>query len=351
MSIYIRGAGVISIQESFGKKGIENPIDYHETRVSCIEPDFKEFFSPIALRRMSRIIKRSVATALNAIKESGIEKPDAIISGSGLGCIGDTEKFLISMIDNEEQFLQPTHFIQSTHNTISSQIALHTKNHAYNNTYSHKGISFESALMDAILLFRLGKIHSALVGGFDEMTPLYFIQLGKVGFWKDQLENTLAIHKDKTPGSFSGEGSVSLMLSDEKSDNDYAEIVNASSLYRPSSKEEIRLFILDFLQKNQMQPSDIDLLLTGLSGDVETDIYYEDIAENIFPETTHACYKNLCGEYFTASSFGLWNAACCIKNNSIHPVQIVDGVSPRKIKNVLLYNQYKHKNHSLILLR
>lgn len=351
MSIYIRGAGVISIQNSFGKREIEEPIAYNEPFVSCIEPDYKEFFTPIALRRMSRIIKRSISTALIAVQESGIENPDAIISGTGLGCIGDTEKFLFSMIENSEQFLQPTHFIQSTHNTISSQIALHIKCHAYNNTYSHRGISFEMALMDALALFRLGNIHSALVGGFDEMTPNYFQQLKKVSFWKDIVHNSLEIFKDKTLGSYSGEGSVSLMLSDQPGESYWAEIEDISTLYRPSSKEDIYRFITDFLHKNKLQPSDIDILMTGLSGDIDTDHYYYDVSENVFRDKTHACYKNLCGEYFTAAAFGLWSAASILKGGNIHQKQIVNGIIPEKKEKMLLYNQYKHKNHTLILLR
>ena len=50
--------------------------------------------------------------------------PDAIITGTGLGCLEDTEKFLTAMVTNKEEFLTPTSFIQSTHNTVSAQIAL-----------------------------------------------------------------------------------------------------------------------------------------------------------------------------------------------------------------------------------
>lgn len=351
MSIYIRGAGVISIQNQFGKNSIDNPIAYHKPDVNCIEPDFKTYLSPIALRRMSRIIKRSVVTAMQAIHESGIDNPDAIISGSGLGCIGDTEKFLVSMIDNDEQFLQPTHFIQSTHNTISSQIALQIKSHAYNNTYSHKGSSFEAALTDAMLLFKLGNIRSALVGGFDEMTPNYFLQLKKVGFWKEKVENSLTIFDDKTAGSFSGEGSVSLMLSLDPSPQNYAEIVDMATLYHPESEEILQQFIANFLLKNNMNAADIDILMTGLSGDITTDFHYYNVAEKMFPHKTHAAYKNLCGEYFTASAFGLWSAASILKNVNIPEVQIVNNQPPAIIKNILIYNQHQHKNHTLTLLR
>src|SRR5512138_2781239 len=123
MGAYIQGFGNISIQNTFEQKGFPEPLWYQEPYVRCLDPDFKNFISPIDARRMSKLIKRAIITAKTCIAESGIDMPDAIISGTGLGSIDDTEKFLSAMIENNEKFLQPTYFIQSTHNTISSQIA------------------------------------------------------------------------------------------------------------------------------------------------------------------------------------------------------------------------------------
>ena len=54
-------------------------------------------------------------------------------------------------MDNREQMLNPTAFIQSTFNTVGAQLALLLKIHAYNVTYVHRGLSFESALIDGII--------------------------------------------------------------------------------------------------------------------------------------------------------------------------------------------------------
>ena len=63
--------------------------------------------------------------------------------------------------------------MQSTHNTVSSMIAIHLGCHGYNATYSHTGASLESALLDAWLQISLGDIDTALVGKFDEVAPLF----------------------------------------------------------------------------------------------------------------------------------------------------------------------------------
>ena len=70
------------------------------------------------------VVKMGVSAAMMSMKKAGLEKVDAIITGTGMGCYEDTDKFLRSMLDNKEQLLTPTAFIQSTHNTVAGQIAL-----------------------------------------------------------------------------------------------------------------------------------------------------------------------------------------------------------------------------------
>ena len=82
-----------------------------------------------------------------------------------------SEQFLQDICENGEQLLKPTLFMQSTHNTIGSLIAIRLGCHGYNATYSHTGCSLRSALEDAMLQLQLGDIESALVGWYDERTP------------------------------------------------------------------------------------------------------------------------------------------------------------------------------------
>ena len=119
---------------------------------SAQEPDYKEMITNANLRRrMSRMIKMGVACGLECLKDIPSEKVDAIITATGLGCLADTEKFMNALMDNREQMLNPTAFIQSTFNTVGAQLALLLKIHAYNVTYVHRGLSFESALIDGIM--------------------------------------------------------------------------------------------------------------------------------------------------------------------------------------------------------
>lgn len=346
MSVYIQGIGNISIQNTFEQTGFPEPVWYNEPYVRCIDPDFKMYFSPNEARRMSKVIKRAIATAKASIADSGIEMPDAIISGTGLGCIEDTEKFLNAMIDNDEKFLQPTFFIQSTHNTISSQIAINLKCHGHNNTFVHGGISFECALTEALLLFAENKIKTALVGGYDEMTPAYFILLNRIGFWKKEMPSSADLGKSDTNGSFAGEGSVSVMLSNEKNKKTYAAIEAFEVLYQP---ENFETSIESFLKQNGKNTDDIDLVVLGMNGDKQGDLIYKTTANNLFGSKAHAWYKHLSGEYFTSAGFGFWFAANCIKHKQVPSFAALNNNSTGKLKHVLLINHYQNKNFSLTL--
>jgi 3-oxoacyl-(acyl-carrier-protein) synthase len=296
---------------------------------------------------MSKLIKRAIITAKTCIAESGIEMPDAIISGTGLGSIDDTEKFLSAMIENKEKFLQPTYFIQSTHNTISSQIAINLKCYGHNNTFVHGGISFESALTEAMLLFAEKRIRTALVGGYDEMTPAYFKLLNRVGSWKKEPVNSQTLNESGTPGSMAGEGSVSVMLSDNKNEKTYARIDAVDVLYRPENPGRS---VETFLNDQGKTGSDIDLVVLGMNGDVEGDKIYRTIASEVFEKKAHAWFKHLSGEYFTSAGFGLWFAANCLKQKMVPSYAALNNNSPGDLQNLLLVNHYRNKNYSLILI-
>ncbi|MEG0517930.1 MAG: beta-ketoacyl synthase chain length factor [Bacteroidales bacterium] len=135
--------------------------------------DLKELIPDMNIRRrMSPLIKTAVATGMEVLADFGERCPiDAIVTASRLGCITDSEKFLSNIIDNNEQMLNPTPFIQSTFNTVGAQIALLKGLHCYNMTYSHREISLESALLDAMIRLDNKSSQAVLIGVFDEITP------------------------------------------------------------------------------------------------------------------------------------------------------------------------------------
>ena len=310
--------------------------------------NFRDYLDPIASRRMSKVIKRAIVTARRSLEDAGIQMPDAIVTGTGLGCVEDTEKFLEAMIRNEEKFLQPAYFIQSTHNTISSQIAIQLGCNGYNNTYIHRGVSFENGLMDVLLLFAKSEIGTALVTGNDEMTPAYFTFLKRLGYWRDEVTDSLSlVNSGSGKGSFAGEGSVSVVLSNQFSEHSYARIVGFDLFYCPQDTIVERL--QHFLAENNTSADEIDWLLTGQNGDSANDAIYQPVI-NYFGEEKSGFYKHICGEFFTASAFGLMTASVFLKQRSVPAHAMLNGVENNQVNKVLIYNHFKNKDHSFILL-
>lgn len=132
----------------------------------------KEFISPMESRRMGKLLKAAILSSCRALKKVGLERPDAIITATSRGMLEFSQQFLEEIINNNEELLKPTLFMNSTHNTLASAIAIRTQCHGYNITYSHGNDSMRWAIRDAIRLLKTGKAKTVLVGCYDESTPL-----------------------------------------------------------------------------------------------------------------------------------------------------------------------------------
>ena len=143
--------------------------------------EIRDYVKPLEARRMGKIMKSSLLSSLKALKEAGVEQPDAIITGTALGCLENSELLLRQLTEEGEVTLKPTYFMQSTHNTISSNIAIRLGCHGYNITYTQDDDSLKWALRDAELLLQSGKVRTVLVGCHDETTPMYRDLLYRIG--------------------------------------------------------------------------------------------------------------------------------------------------------------------------
>lgn len=354
MSVYIQSANQLSAQKPLSDEWFDNPVFYGDVRVPTLDPDFKDYFSPLASRRMCVLLKRAVMMSRLTLKEASVEMPDAIISGTGLGCIENTEKFLWSIMENDEKFLQPTFFMQSTHNILSSSVAIDLKCHGYNNTFVHRGTSFENALQDAMMQFEQKRIKTALVGGYDELTDHYFKFFERIGTW-DFVTGPSPKQK-----CFAGEAAVSMLLGTEENEHTICKISDVALMYQPAG-DVLRKKLDELLAKAGCKLSDIDAVLTGLNTHPENDRVYHDAITRFFGDLPIMQYKHLFGESFSSSALAVYVAATCLcknripsfllaDNHSIHfdPTENKDEI--KGVKRILMYNHYRNKSHSFILL-
>lgn len=350
MKIYIRATGNISPQKTFGHVPfLAEPVEYFNNLLTSIEPDYKNFIDVKMIRRMSRIIKMGVAAATECLQEANVQMPDAIITGTAYGCLDDTGMFLTKMVEQNEEMLTPTAFIQSTHNTVGAQVALMLHCHNYNNTFVHRGFSFESALLDAMMLLQENETSNILVGSVDEITNISHTIINRMGLYKQHPSSNLALFSSKTKGTIPGEGAAFFLLSSEQSENNYALLDAFTTFYKPKNIHETEDHISSFLNLHSVSMDDIDLIITGKNGDINGDKIYAEINEAVFKNKPAIHYKHLCGEYPTSTGFALWLAANIIKTKTVPSIAGI--VLPEnKLKKILIYNHYQNIHHSLFLI-
>jgi len=336
--VYILAAKQISTQSPLTDDWMDCPIAYNEQDVRAIDPDYKQYFAPNVARRLDKILKRALLTSRQVLEASGISNPDAIIAGTGLGCIENTEFFLEALIREGEEMLKPTYFMQSTHNTIGSLIAIDTHCHGYNSTYTHKGVSFECALLDAFMQLENGQIQTALVGAYDEMTDKYFIILGRTGYLGHAING------------FSGETAVSLMLGTGKRENALCRVNGVEMQY--GCPERLSETLNLFLQRTHCSLEEIDAIMIGTNGQETNDRIYAEICPILFPDKKLLQYKHLFGESYTMPGLGVYAAATCLHQQRIPAhlfIHSENGIQ-QGVKHILFYNQFENKNHTFTLL-
>jgi hypothetical protein len=302
MELYIKSVGMISgaaSTESIPRK--------------AVEPDYAGLIAPMQLRRMSKAVRIGIGASKAAMKEAGIERPDAISVGTAMGCLNDTEHFLGKMVEQDEQMLTPTSFIQSTHNTVSGQIALLAGCHGHNLTFVQRGHSFEHAMLNAQLYLNEHKGEQVLVGGIDELTDNSL-----------RVMETAGVYSDTNPA---GEGAAFFVVSDSAVDSKLC--IKDISCFTTKDAATASEKIQTFLQRNNLAAGDIELLIVGESGDARSLPFY-DILKQQFDLARTKSFKQDCGEYATASSYALGLLTQRVQSKEI------------TAKNILLVNNYLH---------
>ena len=225
------------------------------------------------------------------------------------------------------------------------------KCHFYNNTYVHRGFSFEHAVLDARLLLGEGRAHSVLVGGIDELTAVSYHILARLGLWKRPTFGNPGRVDADSMGAIAGEGAAFFALTREPSDRDLAKLKDLATFYKPGSPAEVEQQISRFLASNNTDIHKIDLIIMGQHCDSGADTIFHHLEKSAFNGKLCVPFKPLCGEYPTASAFALGMAAKIVQQATMPTWINVDAKpSAPPPRQILIYNQYLGIHHSLWLV-
>jgi len=309
----------------YPQKDLDSPAGPVNNLLKAVEPGYEGIPGNV-LRRMSKSVKMGIGAALPLLKYA----PDGILIGTGYGGMEDSVRFLNQIIRYDEGILTPGPFVQSTANAIASQLGLLHHNRGYNITYVSRGLSFESALLDADMLVKEHPGRSWLVGGIDEISDHHYRFECAEGWYKE--------------GVIAGEGAAVFLLNDRPA----GAIARISKIVTLAGEKEdiLRSTLTRILDRTTP-----DLLLSGENGDDRTHNWYRIVESLMGPDTGILRFKHLCGEYPTASAFALWLACNLPAPLPKHLLKrMPGGTTSARPRHLLFYNNYKFTQHSLILL-
>ncbi len=345
--IYIQGIGTITSQpELLG--GNEEVRAYQQACVPAVDPDYKALIPALQLRRLNKSMRMALYAARVAMRGADVEQVDAVVTGTGLGCLTDSERFVQAMLENDEQFLNPTPFIQSTHNMAAATIALAIGCKGYNMTYVHNATSMEAAMLDTMLYLSEHPDSTVLLGGGDELglrTPQFWEHAGYLDTEQPQLPTPLT--SPGTPGEVASEGAAFFAVSAKKSERTVAKIMGVKTAH---DVIDLSAWIGHFLVAHGVGMGDLDLVMLGYNGDSRYDPIYRSLSDGVFADVPQATYKHVLGEFDTVVAPGMALAAQILVHQRVPTVLRLNALEPARLRRILLYNQRRGKNHSLILM-
>ncbi|HEY4288582.1 MAG TPA: beta-ketoacyl synthase chain length factor [Puia sp.] len=304
--LYIHQAEAISPQEI-----VTNKLEVKEPSYEGVPRNL--------LRRMGKSVRMGIGASAPILRST--PRPvSGIVIGTGNGGTADSYSFLQQMKEYGEELLTPGTFSQSTSNAMASQLSMMDQNNNYNLTHVHRGLAFEMALLDVSLLSLENERAFYLLAGVDELSPSNYAL--------DEMEGWYP------PGIVAGEGAAAFLVSG-KPQNAMAAVRAVATLHS-SDPEVVRKQLEKFLATHLPAGESISGFVSGENGDARLSDYYKACTTVVGPGTPVILFKKRCGEYPTASAFGLW-LAC-------------QRLSGEGAGNYLIYNTYKGRQHSFILL-
>jgi len=336
----------ISPQQTFGKIELEELKISAANMLYAIEPSYQGI-PPGQLRRMGKAVRLGVGTALPLLN-SDIEV-EGIIIGTANGGMEDCIKFLNQIIEYDEGTLTPTNFVQSTSNAIAAQIAFMKSNKGYNITHVHRGLSFENALLDAIMHAMEHPGKNYLLGGIDEISDYNFNIDFLIGCFKKEITSNDKLYDQHTDGTIAGEGAAMFIVSGKEADSIAA--VHGLKTLHTKNPDEVKSGLDDFLKNAGINLDDIDMLITGENGDQRSDIFSV-LVDSAFPDSIPVLrYKHATGELPSASALALWYGCYFLRSKDV-PDHMLKRAQLNKLpRTILLYNCYQGLQHSFILLK
>ncbi len=164
------------------------------TRLGEVKDFFpKRYIPPIKARRMSRFSQFGLASAIEALTDSGLQLNEdnlftgGIAVGTGLASTDSTDRFYEGLLREGPEGTNPMIFPETVQNIAASHISIHFGIRGPNITFSHSDISSELALFYGCELLRDRQVDFVIAAGADELSIASVIGYSSLGLLSDNM--------------------------------------------------------------------------------------------------------------------------------------------------------------------
>ena len=242
MALAISGIGIVSALgcgiQSFkdGLSGKKQPnmdnmeFDTPAGRISlpvyrAKEEGLETFVPKRALRRVDPFARMALLSSFQAVEDAGIEFPDksrvGVVFGSGHGALQTTFNFLDGIIEDGDKGASPTHFANSVHNALASQVSNFMKLTGPCSTVTCFHQTVSQVLFMAESWLAEGTVDYVLAGFGDEFCDV--LGYAAAGFSGNTVQENQPLNFERC--SFSpGQGHVTFLLSSAETDTKYGKL-------------------------------------------------------------------------------------------------------------------------------
>lgn len=342
--LYIHEASCISPQQTFSTIDLEHLKKPVDNKLHVAEPAY-EGIPKNMLRRMGKAVRIGVGASLPLLNK--ISSLSGFIIGTANGGMEESILFLKQIVAYEEGVLTPGSFVQSTANATAAQLSLLMENRGYNITHVHRGLAFENAVIDAMMMVNENEGTSYLLGGIDDISNYNYKLDYMDGWYKEEDIDGQSFYDTNSPGSIAGEGAAIFLVNDN-AQNALAKVKAIKTVHTTDPgliKKEFEFFV-----EEQQIDSQSCIFLSGENGDNRLQPFYTSCEEILGTDTTIARFKHLCGEYPTASAFALW-LSCQLLNGLQMPEHMIKRQgSSKQPSSIVIYNNHKNLQHSFMVI-
>src|SRR5574337_582734 len=219
---------------------------------------------------------------------------------------------------------------------------------------------------------RLGRTRTALAGGTEELCEQLFIgfyETGCMAIARDEAVTLSCPFDKRRKGVLLGEGSAIVALEDadaaiKRGAKVYAQLKGFCTT--PNQEGGMKRSMVKALERSQLTPGDIDLILAGANSSLEGDRLEAQAIKEVFQRQAStisvSAVKSLVGEqYGNAGAFQVATAACLIEKQMVFPtvnyehkdpdcdLNIVTKTEKKNIRNILI-NAYETNGSSSSLV-